>query len=137
MADKSCWSISLVKEFNAIELRTRQTTEQITAVQNSYFSYYFAAQQGSIIFALDPSDTKRNRGVLSDIYKGNLLDMATPFRFILFNLAIAKVINYNDVYAEYVKLNDAARQDFSFANYQALNNFEGVLIEKSNKLDMI
>ena len=121
-----------VKAAQAIEGRIRRSTEDINRLQSSYFAYFFAAQQASILFVIDPGNSAARQEALGDIYKGNLLDRAVPFRFILATLAVAGIIDYAKIYQAYLELNDKARAEFNFTSYQAVNDFEHVIIERAN-----
>lgn len=126
------WVDSLKLKADAVDREVRKTTEAITALQSSYFAYFFAAQQGAMIFVLDPGGTSYNRELLGNLYKANLLDRAIPFRFILGSLAFAKQIDYRKAYDKYVELNDNARAAFTPENYQAVKDFEGGIILQAN-----
>lgn len=121
-----------VKAAQAIDGRIRKSTEVINTLQNSYFAYFFAAQQASVLFVIDPGNSTARQGALGDIYKGNLLDRAVPFRFILGSLAVAGIFDYTKAYQAYQALNDKARAEFNFANYQAVNTFEHDVIDRAN-----
>lgn len=100
---------------------------------NSIASEYFIAnQQGDLIFILALQGGAR-QDIARDIYKGNLLDRATPVRNMIGALAIAKQLDYRETYDAYEKLNDETRSNLSFDNFAKLKQHEKAIIVKAQE----
>ena len=82
---------------------------QIQLLDGIASDYFIANQQGDLIFILAQQGNAR-QDLAGLIYKGNLLDRATPVRNMLGALAIARQLDYRQSYDAYVKQNDEARQ---------------------------
>ena len=100
---------------------------------NSIASEYFMAnQQGDLIFILAQQANAR-QDVAGLIYKGNMLDRATPVRNMIGALAIARQLDYRQSYSAYEKLNDEARANLSFENWTKLKKAEQAIIAKGQE----
>jgi hypothetical protein len=107
-------------------------TEQVRSLSAIASEYFIANQQGDLIFVTAGQDRAR-RDVAELIYKGNMLDRATPVRNMIGALAIAKVLDYSRTYGDYEKLNDAARANLSLDNFIALKRAEREIINKGQE----
>ncbi len=103
--------------------------QKIETLKNAQLQYFLAYQQGSMLFAMDPTGLTRDKQVLGNLYKLNLINRATPLRTMLGELAIAGVINYRAAYDGYIAVNEKARDDFTWENFAALNEFERQIID--------
>jgi hypothetical protein len=104
-------------------------TMQVQILNSNAYNYFIANQQGDLIFVLSQQGNTR-QDIISLIYKGNMLDRATPVRNMIGALAIAKQLDYRQTYDAYEKLNDETRANLSFANFTKLKQVERALIEQ-------
>lgn len=109
----------------------RDIEARVTTLRSTQAEFFNAYVQGNLLFALDPTDMTKNRGVTADMYKLALYDRGFPFRSILAELAISGLLQFKSVNDEYNKLADAARTDMSFENYAALNDFEKKILDQA------
>ena len=112
----------------------RSIENKISLLRQTQTEYFNTQVQGNLLFALDPGDQTRNSGIVAKLYQLSLLDRAFPFRAILGELAIAGVIDFTETNAEYNKVQEAARGDFSYQNFTAVNEFERNIIDRALKL---
>jgi hypothetical protein len=108
----------------------KQRSQELDAAASQYF---IANQQGDLIFVLASQGNARPE-VAALIYKGNLLDRATPVRVMLGALAMAHTLDYRQAYDSYDKLNAKAREALSFAAYQAVKAREKDIVEQGQTL---
>lgn len=85
-----------------------------------------------MIFILALQGTGR-QDIAGLIYKGNMLDRATPVRNMIGALAIAKQLDYRETYDAYEKLNDETRANLSFDNFTKLKAAEQTIIAKGQE----
>ena len=104
-------------------------TGQVRTLSAIASEYFIANQQGDLIF-LTANQDRAQRDIAELIYKGNLLDRATPVRNMIGALAIAKQLDYRQTYDSYVKLNDKARENLSAENFFRLKTAEREIITK-------
>lgn len=114
---------------NARAGEMRGIESRIATLRSTQTEYFNAQVQGNLLFALDPADQTRNRGLVAKLYQLSLYDRAFPFRALLGELAIAGVIDYAATHAQYQGLQDAARTEFTFQNFTAVNEFERKIID--------
>ena len=107
-------------------------TRQAETINLNAYSYFIANQQGDLIFILAQQGNAR-KDIVSLIYKGNMLDRATPVRNMIGALAIAKQLSYRQTYDAYEKLNDEARTNLTFENFTKLKRVEKTLIEQGQE----
>jgi hypothetical protein len=107
-------------------------TRQMQSLNSIASEYFIANQQGDLIFILAQQDSAR-QDVASLIYKGNVLDRATPVRNMIGALAIAKQLDYRQTYGAYEKFNDETRANLSFANFTKLKQVEKEIIVKGQE----
>ena len=107
-------------------------TRQVETINLNAYSYFIANQQGDLIFILAQQGNAR-KDIVSLIYKGNMLDRATPVRNMIGALAIAKQLSYRQTYDAYEKLNDEARTNLTFENFTKLKRVEKTLIEQGQE----
>ncbi len=113
----------------ASEMRgIEKTLATLRTTQNEYFTAYV---QGNLLFALDPADTSRNRGVTAKMYQLAIIDRAFPFRAIMAELAIAGAFEFKPTNDRYRELSEAARADLTYERYTALNMFERDMLDKA------
>ena len=89
--------------------------------------YFIANQQGDLIFMLALQGSARQE-LSALVYKGNLLDRATPVRNMIGALALAGQLDYRTTYDAYEKLNDETRSVLTLQNFQRLKQAESTLI---------
>jgi hypothetical protein len=111
-------------EIQSIETRIATLRE----TQSSYFANYL---QANLLFALDPADSSRDRGVTAQMYRLAILDRAFPFRNMMAEMANAGVFEFKTTNDSYRALSEAARQDLSWENYGKLNTFEKDILDKA------
>lgn len=119
---------------DVVEARTtemREIENRISTLRETQSEYYNAYVQGNLLFALNPADESRNRGVVGKLYQLSLYDRAFPFRSILAELALAGAFDFTTTNDTYRKLHEAARGDLTFASYVAVNNFERDILQKA------
>lgn len=85
-----------------------------------------------MIFILAQQGTA-NQDVAQLIYKGNLLDRATPVRNMIGALALASQLDYRQTYDAYEQLNTATRENLSFANFIELKQVGQGFIAKGQE----
>lgn len=100
----------------------------LRSTQAEYFNSYV---QANLLFALNPADISVNKGVTGQMYRLAILDRAFPFRAILGEMAIAGLFEFKSTNDQYRKLSEAARADFSFESYSALNAFEKDILDRA------
>jgi hypothetical protein len=115
----------------AKELEMRDIERRVATLRSTQTEYFNAQVQGNMLFALDPSDQTRNRGLVGKLYQLSLIDRAFPFRAILAELAMAKTFDFTTVNAEYKRLQEAASADFSFQNFTAVTMFERQALDQA------
>lgn len=114
-----------------LESATNASLARIEVLKAAQLQYFFTYQQGSILFALDPNGTTRDKQVLAGLYKLNVINRATPLSSMLGELALSGAVPFRETLDRYNTLNDAARADFSWTNYVALNEFEKDVIDRA------
>jgi hypothetical protein len=107
-------------------------TRQVETINLNAYSYFIANQQGDLIFILAQQGNAR-KDIVSLIYKGNMLDRATPVRNMIGALAIAKQLSYRQTYDAYEKLNDETRTNLTFENFTKLKRAEKTLVEQGQE----
>jgi hypothetical protein len=122
---------SLASEANRLGERVSSNLAKVETLKNAQLQYFLAYQQGSMLFAMDPNGETKNKQVLGNLYKLNLINRATPLRAMLGEMAIAGALNYRAAYDAYVAVNENARADFTWENYAALNDFERQVIDRA------
>jgi hypothetical protein len=96
---------------------------QIDSLNSFASDYFIADQQGNLIFLMaNQENTQQELAAL--LYKGNLLDRATPVRNMIGALALANQLDYQQTYSAYEKLNDENQVNSSFENYTKLKETE-------------
>jgi hypothetical protein len=100
----------------------------LRATQAEYFNSYV---QANLLFALNPADITVNKGITGQMYRLAILDRAFPFRAILGEMAMAGLFEFKTVNDQYRTLSEAARADFSYASYSALNAFEKDILDRA------
>ena len=108
-----------------------RTLATLRTTQNEYFNAYV---QANLLFALDPADISRNRGVTAQMYRLAIYDRAFPFRAIMAELAISGVFEFKSNNDKYRELSDAARAELTFERYNALNTYEREILDKAFEL---
>ena len=105
---------------------------QIQSLNMLSSEYFIANQQGDLIFILAQQEGAR-KDLASLIYKGNILDRATPVRNMIGALAVAKQLDYRTTYDTYEKLNNETRADLSLENFTKLKQEEKSIIVKGQE----
>lgn len=132
----SVWSFVLVDRLGE-EMRQLSDTKadlrrQIESLNSIASDYFIANQQGDLIFMLALQGSSR-QDVAGLIYKGNMLDRATPVRNMIGALAIARQLDYRQTYDAYEKLNEETRANLSFDNFTKLKQVEKAIIAKGEE----
>jgi hypothetical protein len=104
-----------------------ELTRQMQSLSSIASEYFIANQQGDLVFILAQQGNAR-QDIAGLIYKGNMLDRATPVRNMIGALAIARQLDYRRTYDAYEKLNDATRANLSFDNFTKLKVVEKMII---------
>jgi hypothetical protein len=89
---------------------------QIQSLNTLASEYFIANQQGDLVFILAQQENAR-QDLASLIYKGNVIDRATPVRNMIGALAAAGQLDYRSTYNAYERLNDETRAELSFENF--------------------
>lgn len=130
------WSFVVVdklgEEMRQLSDAKADVTRQIQSLNSIASDYFIANQQGDLIFILAQQGNARQE-VAALIYKGNMLDRATPVRNMIGALAIAKQLDYRQTYDGYEKLNDETRANPSFGNFTKLKQAEKDIIVKGQE----
>lgn len=100
---------------------------QITTLNRLASEYFIANQQGDLIFILT-LQPGTNRELAGDIYKGNILDRATPVQNMIGELALERQLDFRPTYDRYTTLNETARAELTFENFMRLKQFESEVI---------
>jgi hypothetical protein len=125
------WSFVFVdrrsEEIKRLSDHKADVAKQVQSLNSIASEYFIANQQGDLIFTLAQQENAR-KDIVALIYKGNMLDRATPVRNMIGALAIAKQLDYRRVYDAYERLNDVTRADLSFDNFTKLKEVEKAII---------
>jgi hypothetical protein len=105
---------------------------QVETLNEIASDYFIANQQGDLIFLTAHRDDAR-QDLAELIYKGNLLDRATPVRNMIGALAIAGQLDYRKTYDAYEALNDKAREKLSAENFFRLKQAEREIITRGQQ----
>lgn len=132
----SLWSFVIVDRLSE-EMRHLSDTKadlkrQIDSLNSIASDYFIANQQGDLIFILALQATAR-QDLAELIYKGNMLDRATPVRNMIGALAIANQLDYRQTYDVYEKLNNETRAKLAFDNFTKLKQAERTIIAKGQE----
>jgi hypothetical protein len=127
----AAWSFVFDDRLNE-EMRQLSDTKadlviQVDALNSTASEYFIANQQGDLIFLLAGQENV-DQDLATLIYKGNMLDRATPVRNMIGALALAGQLDYRQTYDSYVELNEAARASFSLEDYTRLIETEQAII---------
>jgi hypothetical protein len=127
----AAWSFVFDDRLNE-EMRQLSDTKadlviQVDALNSTASEYFIANQQGDLIFLLAGQENV-DQDLATLIYKGNMLDRATPVRNMIGALALAGQLDYRQTYDAYVELNEAARASFSLEDYTRLIETEQAII---------
>ncbi|MBV8364662.1 MAG: hypothetical protein JO193_08875 [Candidatus Eremiobacteraeota bacterium] len=129
----SLWSFVIVDRLGE---QARQLSDikvelqrQIASLNGIASDYFIANQQGDLIFILRLQSGARH-DVADLVYRGNMLDRATPVRNMIGALALAKQLDYRTTYDAYAKLNDEARANLSPRSFGRLKQAEKAIITK-------
>lgn len=125
------WSFIFVdrlsEEMRRLSDAKADLTRQMQSLNSIASDYFIANQQGDLIFILAQQGSAR-QDLAGLIYKGNILDRATPVRNMIGALAMAKQLDYRETYDAYEKLNDETRTNLSFGNVTKLKQTEKAII---------
>jgi cell fate (sporulation/competence/biofilm development) regulator YlbF (YheA/YmcA/DUF963 family) len=131
------WSLTyvdrLTSDAHALADTRDELGKRIEALNNAASQYFFANQQGDLIFILANQGNARP-DLAALIYKGNMLDRATPVRNMIGVLAMAKQLDYRQTYDAYEKLNAGALVDFDFRTFSAVKAREQEIIQQGQDL---
>jgi hypothetical protein len=107
--------------------------KRMQSINAAASEYFIANQQGDLIFILAGQGNAR-QDLAALIYKGNMLDRATPVRNMIGGLAIARQLDYRQTYDAFEALNAAARQNLSAETFFAVKRREKEIIEQGQTL---
>lgn len=102
--------------------------QRIDRVSTAAHDYFVVNQQGDLIYLEGLSTQQLELAAM--IFRGNLIDRATPVRNMIGALALAGQLNYGEVYPAYERLNAAVRSTFNSEAYFALKEGEKFLIQQ-------
>ena len=122
---------SLSKEAAEIGGRVARAQVDAETLKNAQMQYFMTYQQGSIIFALDPTGMTKDKQVLGNLYRLNLINRTTPLRTMLGDMAMAGLLDYRQSYDAYLAVNEKAQKEFTWENYSALNEFERTIVDSA------
>lgn len=130
------WSFVVVDALNEKMTQLSNTKaemrRQVESLNSIASEYFISNQMGDLIFVLALQDSAR-QDIAGLIYKGNMLDRATPVRNMVGALAIAKQLDYRQTYDAYEKLNDDARANLSPDNFTKLKQAEKDIVVKGQE----
>ena len=131
------WSLTyvdrLTSEAHILSDVRDELGKRIEALDNAAAQYFIANQQGDLIFIL-ASQGSASPDLAALIYKGNMLDRATPVRNMIGALAIAKQLDYRQTYDAYEKLDAEARENLDFRTFSAVKAREREIIQQGQDL---
>ena len=108
-------------------------SSQITALNRYASEYFYANQQGDLIYILKLQPNV-NRDLASWIYRGNLSDRRTPVTNMIAELGKEQQLDPDASYATYTKLSQAANDDpNSEDKYLDVKLFEKKLIKQGQQ----
>lgn len=120
---------SLSKEAAALGEKIARAQTDAETLKNAQMQYFMTYQQGTVIFALDPNGATKDKQVLGNLYRLNLINRATPLRAMLGDMAVAGLLDYRKTYDAYLIANEKAQKDFTWENFAALNAFERTVVD--------
>ncbi len=127
------WSFAvdrrLGEELAALTEAKADKAEQVRILNQLASDYFTANQLGDLIFATaQRSDARAD--LVQLLYKGELIDRTTPVRSMIGALAVAGQLDYRATYDAYIKLNEAARDQFSLETFRRLKRTEATIIDQ-------
>lgn len=122
---------TLSAQVESKDSEVRKIDARISKLREAQAQYFNAQVQSSTLFALDPANEERRRGIVAKLYQLNLLDKAFPFRAVLAEMALAGVFEFKQVNDAYRALNEAARAELSYENFTKLNTFEREILDRA------
>jgi hypothetical protein len=122
---------ALGAQVEAKEAELRRIDQRIATLRETQVQYFNTQVQSATLFALDPADETRRRGIVAKLYQLNLLDKAFPFRALLAEMSLAGLFEFKTVNDSYRALNEAARAELTFENYTKLNAFERDILDRA------
>jgi hypothetical protein len=132
----AAWSFFVVnrlgEEMTQLSNARADMTRQMQTLNSIASDYFIANQQGDLIFILTQQENAR-QDLSRLVYKGNILDRATPVRNMIGALAMAGQLDYRQTYDAYEKLNDETRASLSFDNFTRLKQAEKAIIVKGQE----
>jgi hypothetical protein len=130
------WSFAFVDRLGSEMARLSDAkadvTGQVRMLNDTASEYFIANQQGDLIF-LTANQDRAQKDLAALVYKGNLLDRATPVRNMIGALAIARQLDYRRTYDAYLELNNRARDTLSAENFFALKTAERQIISRGQE----
>jgi hypothetical protein len=130
------WSFLVVERLSeqarALANAKADVNRKIQSLNTLASEYFIANQQGDLVFILAQQENAR-RDLANLIYKGNVLNRATPVRNMIGALAVAKQLDYRSTYDAYERLNNETRANLSFENFTRLKQEETNIIVKGQE----
>jgi hypothetical protein len=130
------WSFLVVERLSeqarALANAKADVNRKIQLLNTLASEYFIANQQGDLIFILAQQENAR-RDLANLIYKGNVLDRASPVRNMIGALAVAKQLDYRSTYDAYERLNNETRANLSFENFTRLKQEEKNIVVKGQE----
>lgn len=117
------------RELSALSTLRADAVKQEQTMSSAAYDYFLANQQGDLIFVMSLQASARG-DLVKLIYKGNMLDRATPVRNMIGALAIAGQVDYRRTYDAYAALNDKAREAIDFSMYTQVKDHEREIIKQ-------
>ncbi len=109
----------------------RQIESRASTLRSTQAEFFNAYVQANMLFAMNPSDVKVNKGVTAQMYQLAIIDRAFPFRAILGEMAMAGLFEFKATNDQYKALADAARADLGYESYNALIAFEKDILDRA------
>ncbi len=109
----------------------RQIESRAATLRSTQAEFFNAYVQANLLFAMNPSDVKVNKGVTAQMYQLAIIDRAFPFRAILGEMAMAGLFEFKATNDQYKALADAARADLGYDSYNALIAFEKDILDRA------
>ena len=107
----------------------RDIENRVATLRSTQTEYFNSYVQGNLLFALNPADVSVNKGVTAQMFQLAILDRAYPFRAIMAEMAMSGLFDFKTTNDKYRSISEKARADFSYSNYDALNQFEKQILD--------
>ena len=118
----------------ALDGQAKDVAAKIEGLKNAQAQYYAFQQQGALIYALQAVGIAGSeRSIIGNLYQLSLLSRSNAMRAMIGEMALAGKIGFQTTVDQYNLLIAAARKDFSFAAYTAIDDFETATMAQANQ----